>query len=220
MNLDEKIALLERARRQKEKEEREQSEREKEKAPEKKLTLEEALDGIMAGKMRLENGELFEFETREYSGGHIPLVVFKSFYQASKEDQEGIIYVNHTHEVSQIISWPRERIKPMSLNQWANMLVNGMAANRMHARIVKKKQLDHVEYICFDVPTGKGWLYNIVFRMRGKEEQLTGNYNCMKEEQDTYGIFLEAMVVALNNCLTDREGGGLSGEHGKEGRSE
>lgn len=215
MNLDEKIAFLERAGREKEKQKEEV-----EKLPELKLTLNEALDGIMAGELRLENGELFEFETREYSDWHIPFVIFKNFYQATQEDKEGVIYVNQTHEVSQIISWPKERMTPINLNQWANMLVNGMAANQMHVKVGKKKQLEHVEYICFDVPTGKGRLYNIVFRIRGKEQQITGNYNCLKEEEDTYGIFLEAMVMALNNWLSGREGGNFSGNRGKKGPSE
>lgn len=213
MNLDEKIALLERAGRLKEKEE-------EEKLPEEKLTLKEALEGIAAGELRLKNGELFEFETREYSESQIPFVFFKNFYQASQEDEEGVITVNQTHEVSQILSWPREHIKPMNLDQWGNLLVNGMAANRMYAKIQKKKQLEMVEYLSFDVPTGKGTLHNIVFRTRGTDQQITGNYNCLKKEQDTYGVFLEAMVLALNNWLTGREGGIASGESGREVRPE
>lgn len=215
MNLDEKIALLERARRQKIREEKEQAEQKEET---KKLTLSEAIDGIAAGNMKLENGDFFEFEIRKYSDKDNPFVLFKNFYQASQEEDEGVIHVNHTHEVSQVISWPKASIKPTTLDQWANMLVNGMAANGMHARIEKKEQLDHVEYICFDVPTGAGWLYNIVFRVR--EGQLTGNYNCKKTEQDTFGIFLEAMVITFNNWLTDRERGDLSGEYNKEQPSE
>ncbi|WP_124065288.1 hypothetical protein [Clostridium sp. E02] len=202
MNLDEKIALLERARRQKEKEESAKEIKGDQTIPVEKLSLEKALDGIKAGEIRLENDELFEFETSEYTERKIPLVLFKNFYQATKLEKEGAIYVNHTHEVSQILSWPKERIKPMSLDQWANVLVNGMAANRLHAKITKKKQLDHVEYICFDVPTGKGWIYNIIFRIRGEEQQFTGNYNCKKEDQDIYGIFLEAMVINLDSCLS------------------
>ena len=218
MNLDEKIALLERARRQKVREEQEQELQQQQKEEAKILTLSDALVGIMAEKMRLENGDLFEFETRNFSDKNIPLVIFKNFYQATQEEDEGVIHLNRDHEVSQIISWPKERVKSMTLNQWSNMLVNGMAANGMHVRIEKKEQLDHVEYICFDVPTGKGWLYNIVFRVR--EGQLTGNYNCMKAEQDTYGIFLEAMVITFNNWLADRERGDLSGEYNKEQPSE
>lgn len=212
MNLDEKIALMEREKRQKEKALREAAVEKKADAPGKKLTLQEALEGLHAGEIRLPEGEHLEFETHFYSEENVPMIIFKNFHQALKEDKEGVIYINHTKEVSQILSWPKTQIKPATFSQWSNQLVNGMASNGLHARVGKKKQLDHVEYICFDVPTGKGWLYNIVFRRKGEEQSLTGNYNCLKEDKDTYGIFLEAMVVALDQWFAQREGGGLFGE--------
>ncbi|MDK2968871.1 hypothetical protein [Lacrimispora sp.] len=203
MRLDEKIALLERERRQQEKEEKlleEQKENEL-KEQVKKLTLEEAMEGIHTGEHRLETGELFEFETRTFTDSQIPVVTFRNFFEASQEEAEGVIYVSHTHEVSQILSWPKETIKPVTMKQWANLLVNGMAANRLHAKIVKTEELDFVDYICFDVPSGKDTLYNIVFRLKGTGQQFTGNYNCKKQDEDTYGVFLEAMVITLNNLF-------------------
>lgn len=204
MRLDEKIALLERERRQQEKEEKllaEQKENAR-KEPVKKLTLEEAMEGIRTGEFRLESGELFEFETRTFTDSQIPVVTFRNFFEASQEEAEGVIYVSHTNEVSQILSWPKEPIKPVSMKQWANLLVNGMAANRLHAKIVKAEELDFVDYICFDVPSGKDRLYNIIFRLKGTGQQFTGNYNCRKQDEDTYGVFLEAMVITLNNLFS------------------
>uniref|UniRef100_UPI0006D12BEA hypothetical protein n=1 Tax=Clostridium sp. NkU-1 TaxID=1095009 RepID=UPI0006D12BEA len=87
MNLDEKIALLERARRQKVREEKEQAEQRKEEA--KTLTLSDALDGIKAGKMRLVNGDLFEFETRKYSDQNMPLVLFKKLLSGNPGRRRG-----------------------------------------------------------------------------------------------------------------------------------
>lgn len=204
MRLDEKIALLERERRQQEKEEKLLAEQKENalKEPVKKLTLEEAMEGILAGEFRLESGELFEFETRTFTDSQIPVVTFRNFFEASQEETEGAIYVNHTHEVSQILSWPKETIKPVTMEQWANLLVNGMAANRLHAKIVKREELDFVDYICFDVPSGKDRLYNIIFRLKGTQQQFTGNYNCREQDEDTYGVFLEAMVITLNNLFS------------------
>lgn len=204
MRLDEKIALLERERRRQEKEEKLQAEQKESapKEPAKKLTLEEAMDGIRAGELRLESGEIFEFETRTFTDSQIPVVTFRNLFEASQEEPEGVIYVNHTHEVSQILSWPKEPIKQVTMNQWANLLVNGMAANRLHAKIVKTEELDFVDYICFDVPSGKDTLYNIVFRLKATGQQFTGNYNCRKQDEDTYGVFLEAMVITLNNLFS------------------
>lgn len=204
MRLDEKIALLERERRQQEKEEKLLAEQKEnaQKEPVQKLTIEKAMEGIRTGEFRLESGELFEFETRTFTDSQIPVVIFRNFFEASQEEAEGVIYVSHTHEVSQILSWPKEPIKPVSMKQWANLLVNGMAANRLHAKIVKTEELDFVDYICFDVPSGKDRLYNIVFRLKGTGQQFTGNYNCRKQDEDTYGVFLEAMVITLNNLFS------------------
>nr|WP_314458945.1 hypothetical protein [uncultured Clostridium sp.] len=204
MRLDEKIALLERERRQQEKEEKLLAEQKENalKEPVKKLTLEEAMEGIRIGELRLEGGELFEFETKTFTDSQIPVVTFRNFFEASQEEAEGVIYVSHTHEVSQILSWPKTPIKPVSMEQWANLLVNGMAANRLHAKIVKTEELDFVDYICFDVPSGKDRLYNIIFRLKGTRQQFTGNYNCRKQDEDTYGVFLEAMVITLNNLFS------------------
>lgn len=204
MRLDEKIALLERERRQQEKEEKLLAEQKEnaQKEPVQKSTIEKAMEGIRTGEFRLESGELFEFETRTFTDSQIPVVIFRNFFEASQEEAEGAIYVNHTHEVSQILSWPKETIKPVTIEQWANLLVNGMAANRLHAKIVKKEELDFVDYICFDVPSGKDRLYNIIFRLKGTGQQLTGNYNCRKQDEDTYGVFLEAMVITLNNLFS------------------
>lgn len=204
MRLDEKIALLERERRQQEKEEKLLAEQKEnaQKEPVRKLTIEKAMEGIRTGEFRLESGELFEFETRTFTDSQIPVVIFRNFFEASQEEEEGVIYVSHTHEVSQILSWPKEPIKPVSMKQWANLLVNGMAANRLHAKIVKTEELDFVDYICFDVPSGKDRLYNIIFRLKGTGQQFTGNYNCRKQDEDTYGVLLEAMVITLNNLFS------------------
>ncbi len=215
MYLDEKIAQMERERRKKEKEKEKEAT-----APVKKLTLQEALEGICAGEMRLYEGEHLEFETHVYSDQKVPMILFKNFHQAFKEDKEGVIYINHSKEVSQILSWPKAKIKPVTFDQWSNQLVNGMASNGLHAKVGEKKQLDYLEYICFDVPTGKGWLYNIVFRRKGKEQSLTGNYNCLKEDKDTYGIILEAMIVAMDQWFAQGEGGGLFGNQSREEQGE
>lgn len=210
MYLDEKIALMERARRQKEKEELAEN---KETVPEEeKLTLEDALKGIHEGMLVLSEKEHLEFETRICSEKKIPMVIFKDFYEAVQEEEEGTIFVNHAKGISQILSWPKGQMKPVNFKQWENMLVNGMASNNMYAKPQKKKQLEHMEYICFDVPTGEGWLYNIVFRPKGKKQFLIGNYNCKKEEKDTYGVILEAMVMAMNEWFAERERGDIFGE--------
>lgn len=201
MRTDERIALLDQMRRVKE-----QGEKEVQAPEEKTLTLEDALAALSEGKLELEDGRLLEFEICPYFKEEFPFICFKGFYQASQEDESGRILVNHTEGVSQIINWTPQKRAAKTLEQWSNLLVNGMAANRLSAQILKKKSLETVEYFCFEVPAGEKRVWNILFRFKTQWMEFTGNYNCLKEDVGTYGILLEAMVVKLDEWMRKREG--------------
>lgn len=203
MRVDEKIAELERTRRIKEQMEQENQD---DTAELSLLTVEEALQGIHEGRLDLKNGEILEFETRNYFKQEIPFVVFKDFYQASQEEESGLILVHHDRNVSQIMSWNPEKRKAVTLNQWANLLVNGMAANHMHAKIIKKEKLKTIDYICFLVPAGGRMVWNIMFRFRDRFKWFSGNYNCMEQDADTYGVCFESMVRELDQWMSGQEG--------------
>lgn len=197
MFVDEKIAMLERYRRQTLKEEAEKAKRLEEEQSD-PISLEEALEGIEAGILKLRDGSKLTFETRTYFEWEIPVTLFENFYQAFEETGESSVFVNHDHEISQVVNWLRENIRTITMKQWENLLINGMARNGLFAKVVKREQLSHLEYLCYEVPSGKGWLYNIMFRMKGKDKRFTGNYNCMKKERESYGVILEAMIIKMN----------------------
>lgn len=205
MFVDEKIAQLERYRRQTLREEEKQAETEGE--PAALLTLEEALEGIENGRILLREGTELTFEKRIYFEREIPVTLFEHFYRDFEETGESAVFVNHDHEISQVFSWLRENTKAITMKQWENLIVNGMAANGLFARVVKREQLHHLEYLCYEVPSGKGWVYNLMFRMRGREKRFTGNFNCMKQEAGSYGVLLEAMIVNLDQWFETQTGG-------------
>lgn len=198
MFADEKIAMLERYRRQILREEEEKAANEQGAEINEPLSLEEALEGIESGEIELRDGTRLTFETRKYFEKEIPVTLFENFYQAFEETGESAVFVNHDHEISQVVNWLRENIRTINMKQWENLLINGMARNGLFAKVIKREQLSYLEYLCYEVPSGKGWVYNIMFRMKGKDKRLTGNFNCMKKEEDSYGVLLEAMVVKMD----------------------
>ncbi len=201
MRLDEKIAMLDRMRRIKAQEEREEEQVEK-----KKLTIEEAREGIQNKKIELEDGLVLEFDIKPYFKEELPFVIFKNFYQASQEEESGFILVNRDKNVSQIVTWGEEQRQANTVDQWANLLVNGMAANRMYANITKKVSLHFLEYICFEVPAKDSSVWNILFRFKEQWLGFAGNYNCMQQDVDKYGLFLEAMVIELDHWMQQKKG--------------
>ena len=195
MFIDEKIASMDRLRRENLRKELEERKADQDK---KMLTIEEAMAGIQAGKLQMEGIPLLEFDSYIMPVKNIPFIIFKNFYDANQEDEEGVIFLRREKEISQIVSWPKTILKPTTFEQWGNLLVNGMAANRIHADIKKKQQLKDIEYICYEVPSGKGAVYNLMFRFRDKEHTAIGNYNCMGIDKDTFGIIFEAMMAMLD----------------------
>lgn len=196
MFIDERIASMDRLRRENIKAKlNNENQNDTDKKP---LTIEEAIAGIQEGKLQLEGVPLIEFDSYIMPVQNVPFIIFKNFYDAKEENEEGVILLKREREISQIISWPKQSVPTTTFEQWGNLLVNGMASNRLYAEIKKKKQLKHIEYICFEVPSGKGPVYNILFRFREKKCPALGNYNCMSSDKDTIGIIFEAMVAALD----------------------
>ena len=207
MYLDERIALLDRMRRMNEQEEVEAVPQEN-----KGLSMEQTLESLSNGKLKLEDGSMLEFELQTHFPQKIPFVCFKDFYQASREEKEALILVNHDKAVSQIMTFATQERVAKTLDQWANLLVNGMAANRMYAKVLKKVSLEKVEYICFEVPAAEKWVWNIIFRFKDKWLNFNGNYNCLKQDTPLYGMLLEAMVVQLNQWVMEQEGMDVDGK--------
>ncbi len=205
MFVDEQIALLERYQRQLKKEEEKQEKAEAIRE-EKQITLEEAKQGVEEGILTLRDGKKIEVEKKIYFQQQIQVPILKNFYDAHEEDGITVAYVNHDHEISQIFTYLDEDMQEIPLEDWSKVLVNGMIASGLYADIIKTEQTATLEYICFLVPTKKGDIYNIVFRMRGKERKFTGNFNCMKLEQDPYGTILEAMVLKIGEWMLEKEG--------------
>lgn len=197
MFVDERIALLERYQRQMESEEQKVEEEEKE-----ILTLEQAKLAIEKEYLEYSNREKLEFEKKVYLPEKIQMPILKNFYDSFEEQEECVIYINCIHEISQILMYSQENMQESTLQQWKKILVNGMLATGMYADVVKIKQLEHIEYICYSVPSKKGEIYNIIFRMRGKNRKVTGNFNCLKKEQGFYGVILEAMIIKMDEWIS------------------
>ncbi|HIS60946.1 MAG TPA: hypothetical protein IAC14_01675 [Candidatus Scybalomonas excrementigallinarum] len=202
MFVDERIALLERYQRQLKREE----EGKKEEKKEELLTIEQAKQGIEKGVITLFDGREIEIEKKIYFKQQIQVPILKNFYDAHEEDGTSAVYVNHEHEISQILTYLDENMQEIPLEDWKKVLVNGMIASGLYADVIKAEQTESLEYICFLVPSKKGDIYNIVFRMRGQERKFTGNFNCMKKEQDPYGTILEAMVLKIGEWMLEKEG--------------
>jgi len=82
-------------------------------------------------------------------------------------------------------------------------LVTGMRMSGTYAEVTREAVLEHLDYLCYRTPTGKGWTANIIFRISTGSGRAVGNYNCFERDWDTCGLMLEALVLRLNELLVD-----------------
>lgn len=212
--VDERIAMLERENRRLKREEAEKlsaAEAEKEN-PVPKMTLEEMLEGVRNGSVTFPDGENCTFETRLYFEDQIPMVLIKDFYTGVEETKALAIFVNHEQNASQVLTVADRPMEKQSIGKWKKQLVSGMRVTNSYADVTKEMVLENLDYLVYRTPTGKGWTYNVIFRIRFGSNKVVGNYNCFEKDKDTYGLLMEALVLRLNELLSMPIQGTLEGE--------
>lgn len=200
--VDEQIAMIEREKRRQDREEILASGRENREEAAFRMSLEEALQGVREGSLLLPENERFEFEVRHYFEDEIPAVVIRNFYTGVQEDKDVVFLVNHDQNISQVLTVSDKKMERQSIGKWKKQLETGMNAAGTYADITKEAVLENLDYLIYRTPTGKGWTYNLIFRIRTGSERVVGNYNCFEKDKDTYGLMLEALVHRLNELLS------------------
>ncbi|MCI8323852.1 MAG: hypothetical protein HFI54_09430 [Lachnospiraceae bacterium] len=204
--VDEKIALLEReARRQEKEAETENTPMEEQQDETRYLTLEEMLEAVREGSVTFPNQEKFEFGFSEVLSEKVPMPLVKDIFTDVEENDDAAIYVDDGYGISQIVTLTDKPITEGSIGDMKKQLEKGMQEMNSYAEVTKEKVLENLDYLISRMPTAKGWIYNISFRLRTASGRVAGNYNCFEKDKNTYGVMLEALVLRLNEIITDGE---------------
>ncbi len=202
--IDEKIALLEReARRQKAERVPNAEEQERRQEYDSRLTLEEILAMVRDGSVTFPDGESFEIIMRETLSGRVPILSVRDIFSGPEENEGAAALVDNERGISQMVALADRAIFNESIGQWKKRMVDGMKAMGLYTEVTCEKVLENLDYLIYRMPTAKGWTHNIAFRMKTEEGMAAGNYNCYERDKETYGLLLEALVVRLNEILSD-----------------
>ena len=202
--VDEKIALLEREARWQEKEaETENAPMEERQDETRYLTLEEMLGAVREGSVAFPDREKFEFGIREVLSEKIPMPLVKDIFTGVEENEDMSIFYDEDRGISQMITLADRPITEGSIGEWKKQMEGGMQELNSYAEVTKEKVLENLDYLISRTPTAKGWVYNICYRLRAGSGRVAGNYNCFEQDKKTYGIMLEALVLRLNETITD-----------------
>lgn len=202
--IDEKIALLEREARQQEAEEaathNKQANQDRQ---EKRITLEEMLKAVREGTVTLFTGEKYAFTVRTVLEERLPMALIKDIYTGVQENEGVAIFVNHDQGISQILTLADKPMGEESIGKWKLRLEGSMQQVGAYAEVTAEKALENLDYLIFRTPTGNGWIHNLIFRIRTGSGRVVGNYNCYEKDKNTYGVMLEALVLHMNELLSE-----------------
>ena len=83
-------------------------------------------------------------------------------------------------------------------------------AETIEEDVKKTKEMEKLDYICYETPSGKGTFYNITFQLNEEKGYFVGTFGCDQKQKETMGVLLEAMVQQINDDRKE-EGGNHSG---------
>lgn len=197
--IDEKFALLEKAKRQMEKEEKlkEELSRQEEDI---EISIEDIRGGIRKKELDIK-GETLYFKQHNFFEDKLTLSLIEDFFDGVKEDKQFIMYGNNEKGICVMCTYLSDSLPVISLEQRIEEMKENFAKIKAYVEIIKTVELEYLDYLCYRTPTSKGWVYNIIFWAHKDERRIVGNLNCLEKDIKTYGLLLEGMLLESHDAL-------------------
>ena len=203
--LDEKIAALEKANRLMKKADAITKDGQQDNSENRlQLKLDETIIALQQGEVVI-NNQIIEFELENYFENNLKLILPKKFFDEINKQLETVVFVNNDKGISILVNYFAQGMEEQPIEVLKSQLEDNFVKLGMYAETLKQETLDNLRYLCFHTPTGKGWIYNIIFYINSKGKGIVGNLNCQEKDKDTYGVLLEAMVHQVNAMLRDKQ---------------
>lgn len=198
MRIDEKIALLEKEHRMQAKLEQEAAEQGIEEPVELYYTVEELRKKMETGRVLIGLKNIL-MEERIITKGNLRIPFMTGFFDVIDENEDFVWYASNYNNVTLTLSRISEKKTRTELSEWASFLKKEMKGNQLYMDVQKTERMEHLDYVCFETPTSKGHVYNVIFQLCEEEQYFVGTYNCQADEKKTMGVFLEALVQEIND---------------------
>lgn len=201
--IDEKFALLEKAKRKMAKEEAERQLIEEEERNKKLLSLEQIREGIKAGELVLE-GETLNFEEKWYWDNRLALIDIKNFFDEVTQNDDAIVMANNHKGICVVGTYLREQIPYLPLEEKQKKMMEKFKKAQIYVEFIKTVELEYLDYLCYRTPTKEGWVYNIIAWFNKEESRIILNFNCLDKERSIYGTLLEGILLESNDLFQRR----------------
>lgn len=196
MDIDQSIVLLQRERREMELEEIKQ--REKAQYDLKQIItyeLEELIAGIKSGKQFLYTLKM-NFEPKQVLNDQWSIPFILDFFDIMEDEPSHLLLTSNRRNVSMVMGATScVQLKPMK--EWISETKSAFKQLNLRMKLVHSQSVNHMEYFCYEIPTGEGVTYNISFRFNKNKQIYSGTLNCMNEEKKGMGLMLEALIHVM-----------------------
>ena len=183
MRTDEKIAILEK---QKRLEQREKEKEEKRQELTFSYTVEELKEKIPSKKLMLGFLKIV-LEMKTVTEGNLKIPFIEDFFDVIEEKEQSVWYASNQHNVTFVLVFLKEKKKRMPISEWKEFLVKEMRGNQIFMDVKKTKEMEKLDYICYETPSGKGTFYNITFQLNEEKGYFVGTFGCDQKQKETMG---------------------------------
>ena len=128
--------------------------------------------------------------------------VLKDYFQIVCNTPTHLIAVNEKHKVSIVIESLKEWEPRNPLQEWATLLLADTEPLYGNTMVRKVRSYEDLDYCCLDISAVTGLQYQIFFRIYWNNRYLIGTCSCRQEDWGTVGSFLEAFVLELYRLNT------------------
>ncbi|MHC1686043.1 MAG: hypothetical protein AB6733_24460 [Clostridiaceae bacterium] len=200
-NIDEKIAKLkleERLEKERELNEKLQEEaKAKEAETKQKITVEEVMEQIKTGEVNI-YGKSFKFVTEKFLNGLIEMPIPLAYFEEKVNTPVAITLVNDFYGISFTGSYVKKGAMKQTFAQFKAGMEQGFKSMEMYMEWLEEGEVGEgkskVNYGTYKTPTGKGDVYNLIFRREYKGSLLIGNYNCFYKDIEIWELLIKASI--------------------------
>lgn len=150
--------------------------------------------------------QVIHFEKRRFLNETLIFPYMVDFFDIEEDSEHSLWLASNTQNVTITAAKLDSPQKRDSLNDWKEYFHKEMLENKIYTDIQKTQAMEYLDYLCYETPTAKGPMYHITYRMYLEQRFFIGTFNCESKKKEKMGLLLEALVQEMNDLQKEERG--------------
>jgi len=135
-------------------------------------------------------------DTKNYFDSLLSVPYLRQFYDQETIGTERVMLVNQQYRLKLVIRKGRKKAR-IGMDDWCHQVADEYYKMTSVMEYIKAETLPDRDYICYKANSAGVRMFQIRFRVYGKEWQMEGRCECLEGKSHTLGLLLEAMVLNM-----------------------